>query len=92
MQHEKITEVSDPREMTIDAPVDTSPPHFEILNGNPTDDELAALITVLGSLGGGARRPSAQELNLWGQSADKLRYHVASWQRITLLERSHMRR
>jgi len=92
MHHEDITEVSDPRNMTIDVPVDTTPPHFEVLKGNPSDAELAALLTVLGSVAGGPRRVGAQELNLWGQSVDKLRYHVASWQRVTLLERSHMRR
>jgi hypothetical protein len=92
MRHEDITEVSDPRNMTIDIPVDETPPHIEVVKGNPSDDELAALLAVLGSVSGGVRHPGAQELNLWGHAADKLRYHVASWQRVTLVERLHMRR
>lgn len=92
MHHEDITEVSDPRNMTIDVPVETAAPHFEVLKGNPSDAELAALLTVLTSVSGGPRHVGPQELNLWGQAVDKLRYHVASWQRVTLLERTHMRR
>jgi hypothetical protein len=92
MHHEDITEVSDPRNMTIGIPVDDTPPHIEVVKGNPSDEELAALLAVLGSMSGGVRRAGPQELNLWGLAADKLRFHVASWQRVTLVERLHMRR
>ncbi len=54
-------------------------------------EELAALVAVLGTAGG-APAPGPQELNLWGQPVDKLRYRVYSWQRVTLLELTHMRR
>ena len=40
------------------------------------------------------RQPSRarpQELNLWGHPVDKLRYSIFSWQRVTLVERTHMR-
>jgi hypothetical protein len=29
---------------------------------------------------------------MWGHPVDKLRYPVFSWQRVTLLERIHMKR
>jgi hypothetical protein len=68
-------------------------PRIEVLKGNPTDAELAALVAVLGSAGsGGGIQPRLRERNLWGHPVDKLRYSVFSWQRVTLLERTHMRR
>ncbi|UXA14937.1 acyl-CoA carboxylase subunit epsilon [Mycobacterium sp. SMC-8] len=93
MNHDSdIVEVSDPREMTIDDPPPPDP-HFQVLKGEPTLEELAALVTVLGAAGGGAPAdPGPQELNPWGHPVDKLRYDVTSWQRVTLLERMHMRR
>jgi len=92
MRHEDITEVSDPRQLTIDEPADTSVPELRILKGNPSDEEIAALVTVLAGAGGGRRTPGPQEVNLWGHPVDKLRYTVTSWQRVTLLERTHMRK
>jgi hypothetical protein len=38
-----ITEVSDPQDLTIDAPIDSSVPQIKVLKGNPSDEELAAL-------------------------------------------------
>ncbi len=67
-------------------------PHIQILKGEPTDEELAALIAVLGCAGGGAAQPAHPERNRWGLPVDKLRYPIFSWQRVTLLERIHMRR
>ena len=87
-----ITEVSDPRDMTIDAAVDGSVPEIKILKGKPTDEDIAALVAVLSAAGGGTHAPGPQELNPWGHPVDKLRYGIASWQRVTLLERSHLRR
>jgi Acyl-CoA carboxylase epsilon subunit len=91
-QHVDITEVSDPRDMTIDAPADTSAPTFKVVKGQPTDEELAALVAVLAAAGEGPSEPGPQELNTWGHPVDKLRYSVYSWQRVTLVERTHMRR
>lgn len=92
MNHDAdITEVSDPRDMTIDDPP-TAAPHIQILKGAPTDDELAALVAVLTASGGGHPAPGPQELNPWGHPVKKLRYSMFSWQRVTLLERMHMRR
>lgn len=87
-----IIEVSNPEDLTIDAPVVASVPEIKILKGNPSDEDLAALVTVLAGTGGGSAEPGPQELNLWGHPVDKLRYSVISWQRITQLERTHVRR
>jgi hypothetical protein len=67
-------------------------PHIQVVKGNPSDEELAALIAVLGSAGGGAGEAGRSERNRWGLPADKLRYPVFSWQKLTLQERIHMRR
>jgi hypothetical protein len=87
-----ITEVSDPQDMTIDAPIDAGVPEIRVLKGNPTDEDLAALVTVLAGNGGGHAEPGPQELNLFGHPVDKLRYAIVSWQRVTLMGRTHLRR
>ena len=65
---------------------------IRILKGNPTDAEIAALISVLASASGGSPDPGPIERNLWGHPVDKLRYPFTSWQRVTLMERTHLRR
>lgn len=99
MGHENIDE-------TAGAPSQGAP-QIKVLKGAPTDAELAAVITVLAGLRGGPGHPGSQdlnpqnmdpqglhtrEINLWGHPVDKLRYPMTSWQRVTLLERTHMRR
>lgn len=81
MKHEDI----------IDAPAHAAP-EIRVIKGKPTDAELAAVITVLAGLRGAPVRPGPQQLNMWGHPVDRLRYGVTSWQRVTLLERAHMRR
>jgi hypothetical protein len=66
-------------------------PHIRVLQGNPTDDEVAALITVLAGASGGDVAPREPEFSRWGMPVDKLRYAVHSWQRLTLAQRTHMR-
>jgi hypothetical protein len=66
-------------------------PHIRILKGNPTDNELAALIVVLGSAGG-APQPEQPESTRWGLPVDRLRYAIFNYQRVTLQERMHMQR
>ncbi|AQT81261.1 hypothetical protein B1R94_21395 [Mycolicibacterium litorale] len=90
-KHEDITELSDPREITLDNP-EPGAPEIRIEKGNPSDEDIAALVTVLAAASGGSAAPGPQELNLWGHPVDKLRYGISSWQRVTLLERMHMRR
>lgn len=65
--------------------------HIKVLTGNPTDEDMAVLMAVLGAAGGGTER-IRRDRNLWGHPADKLRYSIFSWQRVTLLERTHIRR
>ncbi|OBK38855.1 hypothetical protein A5658_25770 [Mycobacterium sp. 1245111.1] len=66
-------------------------PHIQVLRGNPTDDEVAALITVLAGASGGDAPQGEPEFSRWGLPVDKLRYAVHSWQRLTLVQRTHMR-
>ena len=65
---------------------------IRILKGNPTDADIAAVVTVLAGAGGDAAEPGPIERNLWGHPVDKLRYPFSSHQRTTLLERTHIRR
>jgi hypothetical protein len=71
---------------------DGSEPVIEVLKGNPSEDEVAALVAVLGSLGGAGGEPAQPERTNWGLPVDKLRYAPFSWQLITLVQRVHMRR
>jgi hypothetical protein len=66
--------------------------HIKVERGQPTDDELAAVIAVLRAAAGPAPDPTPKTRDLWGHPVDKLRYPVFSWQRVTLLERTHTRR
>jgi hypothetical protein len=66
---------------------------IQVLKGAPTDEDLAALVTVFaGALGGGAADPGPQERDLWGHPVDKLRLGISSFQRVTLVDRLHLRR
>ena len=67
-------------------------PHINVVKGNPTEEELAAVIAVLASASGAPVEPREAEQNLWGHPVDRLRYATFSWQRVTLLERTHMRK
>jgi len=72
---------------------ETQQPHqplIQVLKGHPTDEELAALITVLGSAGG-APEPAQPESTRWGLPVDRLRYAISNYQRITMQQRLHMR-
>jgi hypothetical protein len=71
---------------------DAHEPHIKVIKGEPTEEELAAVIAVLASASGPPAEPREQEQNLWGHPVDRLRYTSFSWQRVTLLERTHMRR
>ena len=66
--------------------------HIKVVKGEPTDEELAAVIAVLASASSAPAEPREAEQNLWGHPVDRLRYNVFSWQRVTLLERTHMRK
>jgi hypothetical protein len=91
VKHQDITAVSDPHQLTVDEPAHAGP-QIRIVRGQPTDAELAAVVSVLAAATGAAPAVGPQEVNLWGHPVDKLRYAMTSWQRVTLLERTHMRR
>lgn len=78
--------------MSDDTATPEAHPRIEVLKGKPTDAELAALVSVLASAASAARQSAQTDRDLWGHPVDGLRYHVASWQRVTLAERMHMRR
>lgn len=65
---------------------------IRIVKGSPTDAELAAVLAVLTGLRSGEAPVGPRDIDLWGHPVDKLRYGVTSWQRVTLLERTHVRR
>jgi Acyl-CoA carboxylase epsilon subunit len=67
-------------------------PHIKVVKGEPTEEELSAVIAVLASAAGAPAEPREAEQNLWGHPVDRLRYPTFSWQRVTLLERTHMRK
>ena len=75
-------------EEAVEAPV---APLFQVVKGNPSDEELAALVTVLASASGGGAA-EAGDRNHWGHPVSKLRYAYTSWQLVTLVERTFIRR
>jgi hypothetical protein len=77
--------------MTDDETQQPHEPHIQILKGKPTDEELAALIAVLGSTAG-APEPAQPERTRWGLPVDKLRYSISNYQRVTLQGRILMQR
>jgi hypothetical protein len=77
-----MTETTDPQPLV---------PHIQVLKGHPTDAELAALIVVLGSAGGGGA-PEQTESTRWGLPVDKLRYAMSNYQRLTMQQIAHLKR
>lgn len=69
-----------------------SAPEIRVLKGNPSDADIAAVVTVLAGLSGAPTVSDPAEINLWGHPVDMLRFPITSMQRITLLERTHVRR
>jgi hypothetical protein len=90
-----VSEVSEVSEVT-EVGDETAAPgpheaHIQVIKGQPTDQELAALLAVLGTIGSVSPPPEPEPAR-WGLPVDKLRYPIFSWQRITLQEMTHMRR
>lgn len=65
-------------------------PHIQILKGQPTVEEVAALVAVLGCAGG-APEPEQPERTRWGLPVDRLRFAMTNYQRLTFQQMSHMR-
>lgn len=66
-------------------------PHIRILRGQPTDEELAALVAVLGGVGG-APAPAPAERTNWGLPIDRLRFAMSNYQRLTFLQMTHLKK
>ncbi|OBJ41600.1 hypothetical protein A5630_22165 [Mycolicibacterium mucogenicum] len=84
-----LADVSDDNTSEAEAPV---APLFQVVKGNPSDEELAALVTVLASASGAGGAPETGDRNDWGHPVSKLRYAYTSWQLVTLVERTFIRR
>jgi hypothetical protein len=65
-------------------------PHIQIVKGEPTDEELAAVMAVLGGIAGSAPEPEQSESTRWGLPVDRLRYAMSNFQRVTMQQRLHM--
>jgi hypothetical protein len=65
---------------------------IRVLKGNPTDAEIAAVVTVLAGLSGAPTDSGPAEINLWGHPVEKLRYPFNSFQIVTLRDRTYLRR
>ncbi len=81
-------ETNDPTTVSEQPPT----PEIRVLTGQPTDHELAAIVAVLAGARGGTPPAGPVEINQWGMLEDRLRYGVASWQVVTLLDRNKLRR
>ncbi|MGO4442640.1 acyl-CoA carboxylase subunit epsilon [Mycobacterium sp. 2YAF39] len=79
-------------ESTVTEEAQPHQPVIQVLRGKPTPEELAAVIAVFAAAAGTPEEPREQEENLWGHPVDRLRYSVFSWQKVSLQERTHMRR
>jgi hypothetical protein len=84
-----LTDVNAPEQ-----PGAPSEPVIQVLKGKPTDDELAALVAVFAGASNGVTSADLEphERDLWGHPVDRLRYSIFSWQKVTLVERLHLRR
>ena len=94
-EHSPVSRVSDDERTSATVRDETAAaqphePHIQVLKGNPTDEELAALITVLGSAGGGGAAPAAggQPVGPAGRQTALLDLQLAA---LTLVQRTHMR-
>lgn len=77
-------------EMT-EAPSHPPESPIRILKGNPSDEDIAALVTVLASVGS-APESQPTERTRWGLAVDKLRYGTSEYQRLTLQQMTHMKK
>lgn len=85
-----MTEQTDVRADAL-APEAPHEPHIQILRGQPTVEEVAALVAVLGCAGGGAPEPEQPERTRWGLPVDRLRFAMTNYQRLTFQQMTHMR-
>ncbi|SPM32605.1 hypothetical protein BN971_03288 [Mycobacterium rhizamassiliense] len=65
-------------------------PRIQVVKGQPTDAELAALIVVLGATGGMPPQPPTERTR-WGLPVDRLRFSMSNYQRLTMQQIAHMK-
>ncbi|OAT70758.1 hypothetical protein AWB85_05490 [Mycobacteroides immunogenum] len=65
---------------------------IQVLSGNPTDAEIAALVAALSALASTAEAADLRPRNLWAEPIDMLRFSPYSWQRVTMFERAKLAR
>ncbi|OMC44160.1 hypothetical protein A5745_17185 [Mycobacterium sp. IS-2888] len=65
-------------------------PHIQILKGQPTAEEVAALVAVLGAAGAAPEPPPAERTR-WGLPVDRLRFAMTNYQRLTMQQMTHMK-
>lgn len=89
-----MSEANDSAEVSEANDINETNGHVDIRveRGNPSDEDIAVLVAVLGGASGGRREPVVPPRNMWGHPVSNLRYSVFSWQRITLLGRTYIRR
>jgi Acyl-CoA carboxylase epsilon subunit len=66
----KITQMPPKKHGKHSATSDDHESHIRIERGEPVEEELAALVAVLGSAAGSAPEPGPQERNLWGHPVE----------------------
>ncbi|AMW21156.1 MULTISPECIES: acyl-CoA carboxylase epsilon subunit [Mycobacteroides] len=95
MTNEEGASVTDETSETVAAESDSGKvkaADVQVLSGNPTDEEIAALVAALSALASKAETESLKPRNLWAEPIDMLRYSPHSWQRVTLFERAKLSR
>ncbi|MBV0916277.1 acyl-CoA carboxylase epsilon subunit [Mycobacteroides chelonae] len=95
MTNEEGASVTDETSETVAAESDSGKvkaADVQVLSGNPTDEEIAALVAALSALASRAETESLKPRNLWAEPIDMLRYSPHSWQRVTLFERAKLSR
>jgi hypothetical protein len=85
-----MTELSDGTATEDAAHPHVHEPHIQILKGEPSAEEVAALVAVLGCAGG-APEPEQPERTRWGLPVDRLRFAMTNYQRLTFQQMTHMR-
>lgn len=95
MTNEEGASVTDETSETITTQADSGKvkaADVQVLSGNPTDEEIAALIAALSALASKSEAADLKPRNLWAEPIDMLRYSPQSWQRVTLFERAKLAR
>lgn len=86
-----MTDDAHAEESGADAAPQEHEPHIQILRGQPTDEEVAALVAVLGGVGTAPAAQVRNENTRWGLAVDRLRFSMSNFQRLTFQQMTHMK-